>query len=362
MSLPNHGANPAHFVRALGASMKEDSIDFSVNTNPYGPPKKIADSWSTYFNKIEQYPEPSSLMLRKTIAKEEQLNIDNVLIGNGAAELIYLIANLYKGKQVLLIEPTFSEYGDACRAFSCPIRTIHLQKGTWKLKLDDIVAEFSKVDILFLCHPNNPTGVKYDTSQLVSLLQEAKAHHVTVVIDEAFYDFSTEPITLAPAIKTNPNLIILRSMTKMYSIPGIRLGYMLASEQLIERIRVFQHPWSVNSLAQQIGLLCVEDKNHARATAIMVKEERERLEQELQSIGYILSSSSVNYYLLTKDGLKKEMNDFLLYLVNNGIIPRHTYNFSGLDGAYVRLAVKSQTENDRLIEVLKGWQTICSSS
>ncbi len=356
MLLPNHGANPDQFVRAFGLKMKENSIDFSVNTNPFGFPQKIKEMWPNFLESIDKYPDPSCERLRTEIAIKENIATENILIGNGAAEIIFLLANVFREKKVLLVEPTFSEYRDACTVFKCEIYSVLLENKSWELDIERLLQALPLVDILFLCHPNNPTGVIYNKALLDVLLMEAAKLGVTVVIDEAFYDFSMEAITFVDSLAIYANLVIIRSLTKMYNIPGLRLGYVLASQQLIKQLKIFQPPWSVNQLAQEIGIVCVQDVEHVKKTATLVAEERIRIRSIVTDTGYEMSNSSVNFFLLSSVQMKTHTTEFISYLIERKIIPRHTNNFKGLDGKYVRLAIKQPEENNQLLDVLEGWK------
>ncbi|WP_096201009.1 threonine-phosphate decarboxylase CobD [Bacillus sp. FJAT-45350] len=359
MQLPKHGANPNQFVSALGMEMKEDSIDFSVNTNPLGFPTILKDTWEQYIENIDQYPDPNSEKLTKAIADHANVDSTQVLVGNGAAEIIFLIANHFRNKNVLIIEPTFTEYRDACEAFDCNVQSFTLNADDWTFNIGQLINQLENIDLLFLCHPNNPTGVTYERQKLELLFKQALSNNVTVVIDEAFYDFSTSNITVSNMLPSYENLLISRSLTKMYGIAGLRLGYLLANQEWIKNLKKLQQPWSINGLAQQAGLVCLDDKEHVKKTAKYIKNERTRLQFELEKIGYEVSNSQVNYYLLKEKGKNEDLQPLIQFLINHCIIPRHTYNFPVLNGRYIRLAVKTHEENNRLLSILKEWKLRC---
>ncbi|MGO4888241.1 threonine-phosphate decarboxylase CobD [Anaerobacillus sp. MEB173] len=357
MVLPNHGANPNHTIEALGLTVKQEIIDFSVNTNPYGSPAEIKEQWLDYFQNVESYPDPHVKELRQEISKTENISADHILVGNGAAELIFLIGNHFRQSRVLIVEPTFSEYRDACEAFGSHVESFLLsEENGWQIDVEKLVKEMKNKDLLFICHPNNPTGVVYQPSHWGYLFKKAEELGVVVIVDEAFYDFCMEDISVSEFVKEYANLIVLRSLTKMYAIAGIRLGYLLAHPSLIGQLRQLQHPWSVNGLAQKIGLVCLNASSHAKKSREKIAVERERLFPLIREQGFILSQSSTNYYLIREHGHKKDMKSLMTFLIEHGIIPRHTYNFKGLDGKYLRLAIKTETENNKLLDVLRGWK------
>lgn len=365
MLLPNHGANPEALLKALQMDVTNSHIDYSVNTNPFGLPKIIVEQWESYQELISLYPDPTCSQLKEKIASYNQVKKEQILVGNGAAELIFLLASHFQRKKVLIVEPTFSEYRDACHSFECTVDHVILSReNDWQLEVDQLIEKIrtNQYVALFLCHPNNPTGCMYHREDLLSIIREADHFGVTVIIDEAFYDFCTETITVAPYIKEFSNLVVLRSLTKMYSIAGVRLGYALMNEDFATKLASRQHPWNINGIAQAIGVTVFSDDSFAKDTATKIANERNRLFQQLTTIGYDVSPSVVNYYLLKETEKNVDLLPFMKYLIKNGIIPRHTYNFIGLDGKYLRLTIKEKEQNDQLLSVLKGWKETCSTS
>ncbi|WP_170885526.1 threonine-phosphate decarboxylase CobD [Bacillus alkalicellulosilyticus] len=358
MDLPLHGANPAHFLEALGLHGAENKIDFSVNTNPLGPPKFIEEEWSSFQRLVTHYPDPSSKRLKQKIASQNSIKSNQVIIGNGAAELIYLVTSLFQKKKVLLVEPTFSEYREASETFECQIESFFVQQSDgWLIDSEKLASRLQEVDLLFICNPNNPTGVMYKREVVTEIVAQAAMVGTTVVIDEAFYDFSIEQQSVATLVHTYSNCIIIRSLTKMYAIAGLRLGYAIASPSIIDALEKRQHPWNVNGLALVIGERCLLEYDFVRTTVQYVAKERKRCTEFLINEGYDISPSAVNYYLLKESGEEKDLQPFMTFLIERGIIPRHTYYFSSLDGKYLRLAVKTKEENDQLLSACKEWKS-----
>lgn len=355
MTLPLHGSNPQYVYEAFDLSLPDDVLDFSVNLNPFGSPQVLHDHWARWFHLIEDYPDPVGAEIRSLIAQEENLPMSSVLLGNGGAELITSLANMLAGKRVLIVQPTFSEYEKACRAHGCDVSFIHLTEGAWNLDISTITQQLPHTDALFLCHPNNPTGVVYAEDELRQLLDACEQHECLLIIDEAFYDFVKDAPTFACKVKRSRHLVIIRSLTKMYAIAGLRLGYVLADPTLIMNIQAFQSYWSVNALALEAGKVCIRDTSHVKLAQSYVLKERTRLFQHLNHLGYILSNSHVNYYLL-RDPVLEEQDRLMKWLLKRRIVPRHTYNFPGLDGRWLRLAIKTEAENDVVLEALGQWK------
>lgn len=358
MSWPKHGANPEHLISSLGKTLKENSIDFSVNTNPLGCPTFIKEDWPSFLGLVEHYPDPYGERLKEKIAEHNDVQVEQVLLGNGAAELIFLIGQLFQGERALIVEPTFIEYHDSCEAFGCEVQSLILkEEDGWQLHYERIESKLAEVDLVFLCHPNNPTGVVYEANLFTRLLERAEETKTMLVIDEAFYDFCEESHSLAEYTKTSKQLIVLRSMTKMYAIAGLRLGYLLAHKEVVAKLTRLLPHWNVNGLAQEIGFRCLQEDKFVARTKQTIAKEREKLTRVLTELGYYCSPSKVNYFLLRDPDASSD--ELLNYLLDEGIVSRHTHNFHGLNGNYLRLAIKLADENERLLAALKRWKQQC---
>ncbi|WP_085991581.1 threonine-phosphate decarboxylase CobD [Oceanobacillus senegalensis] len=359
MNWPEHGSNPQYTFKKMGFPMPDNYIDFSANINPMGPPKKLKQQWGAFIEKIAEYPDPYAYTLKKKIAQKANVESSSILIGNGASEIIHMIGQMLAFKKVLIIEPSFSEYEKACRVNGCQIEYFYLKEPTWEIEWRDLINKLSVVDAVFLCNPNNPTGIQYSYSTTIRLLEECKKRDVLFIIDEAFYDFSTNYESITSLVKESNQIVLLRSLTKIYSIPGLRLGYLIAHPSIIEKLSPYQPQWSINSVAMQAGEVCLEEDSFIHKTVGFIKEERARLFSFFDREGFNVSASSVNFYLLQDPS--KEALALFAYLLKRGLVPRHTYNFPGLDGKWLRFAIKSTEENSRLMEVLSEWKRLpCS--
>lgn len=355
MQWPSHGSNPRYLYESMNIPIPDDYIDFSANINPLGPPQNLERNWTDYYHRIHDYPDPYALSLKKQIAEKENINMGSILIGNGGAELITLIGRMLSRKNVLIIEPAFSEYEKACRSNDCQIFYHYKNERDWNLKIEELVGKIENVDAVFLCNPNNPTGVYDSYKEVLQLLEACKQRDVFLIVDEAFYDFLEDYRTITPLLKEYSNLIILRSMTKMYAIPGLRLGYSLAHSDVIEKLTAYQSHWSVNVLAMLAGEECLRDGAFIGQTREYIRIEREKLFAFFREERFDVSKALVNFYLL-RDPEVEEQLPFFEFLLRNGIVPRHTVNFPGLEGRWLRFAIKSTDENQRLMEVLREWR------
>ncbi|AZB42677.1 threonine-phosphate decarboxylase [Bacillus sp. FJAT-42376] len=352
MNLPHHGSNPKHVYNSLQLKAPQNILDFSVNTNPYGPPKFIHENWEGYSACIQDYPDPDAAELLKALSVKEKVPESFILAGNGAAELIFLLGQMLKGQDVLIIEPSFSEYRQALEVQGASIDSlVLLEENNWDLD-SRIFTMMEGKKAVFLCSPNNPTGKVYSRSILLDVIEQAEKAGTLVICDEAFYDFAENEPSVVSELHRYPNLIILRSVTKMYALAGLRLGYILAEPSIIGDLKKRQPHWSVNALAQVIGRVCAADAEHAQKTRLLIELERKRVMRELSLIGIRVYPSSTNFYLIAAP---KEEGLFR-FLLEKGITVRHTENFAGLNGNYLRIAVKLPEENDQLIQALKEWK------
>jgi len=354
LQLPSHGANPIALYKSMQLSMPDKWIDFSVNTNPYPFPAEEMPSRRKMLQWITEYPDPESYELKKLLAEKERVKPQQILIGNGASQCIYMIAQLFSGKRIAVLEPTFSEYRAAAKANGCEIVTvITSEEQNWKYDLDELTMVLKKVDALFLCHPNNPTGTVFLLEEMYTLLKTAEESGTYVIIDEAFYHFWIDSYSVLNWLEQFPKVVIVRSLTKMYHLAGVRVGYIVASEKIIWQLKKLLPPWSVNHVAQQISVRLLQMSSFFEITKQAIAEERKRVTSVFQKAGYYVSPSVVNFYLIREPQGKTEV--LLNEMLKEGLVPRHTYNFPQLSGKYLRLAVRTREENDRLIDFLAGW-------
>jgi len=351
--LPFHGSNPKALYEAYQMEKPELVIDFSVNINPLGSLPSLQTKWKDWQRLIYDYPDPEGSDLKKLIATKENLHKNNVLLGNGGAELIAVLANYFSKKRVGIVQPAFGEYERMAKAYECQLVHIVLPEEKWT-DLSPVFEKLPFLDAIFLTNPNNPTGITYDEKQLHRLKEQCKKHRCYLIIDEAFYDFTEGFTTSATNITTNEFVIILRSLTKMYAIAGLRLGYLLADHHLVQQLEKRLPYWNVNALALEVGKLCAKDDAYAHSTSSYIKKERERIFRRLKRLGYKFSKSEVNYYLLRHPKLKSQ-NPLIIYLLKHGLVSRHTENFRGLNGNWIRLAIKTKKENERLLQYLHSF-------
>ncbi|WP_152656890.1 threonine-phosphate decarboxylase CobD [Oceanobacillus sp. CFH 90083] len=354
MQLPEHGSNAHYVYGALNMIMPEKVIDFSVNINPLGAPGVLQEKWGGWFTAINDYPDPHVSALMAELAAQENIPASHLLAGNGAAEVIALVARYLAGSKIAVIHPAFSEYAAACRNEGCEVVEMVLAAPEWNLEVPALADKLQEVKAVFLCNPNNPTGVHYSPEKVEILMEICKKTDTLCIIDEAFYDFLPEPVTYIETVLHQEHILIIRSLTKMYSIAGLRLGFLAGSPALLQEIGRTKPHWSVNALAMKAGVACLQDRSHAAKTRMFMEAERMAIFQELKKLGFEHSSSQLNFYLLRDTALTTQEKLFR-YLLKQGLVLRHTENFPGIEGQWLRVAVKQPEANKKLLEALAVW-------
>jgi threonine-phosphate decarboxylase len=354
-----HGGNIYRFIEEQNIEMNS-VIDFSASINPLGVPKTVVKKIKESIKYLPHYPDPDAKELTKTIAGHFDIDPSSILCGNGSTELIYLVVRALRPRRVLIPMPTFSEYERACRTtgHKLKITSYKLKKeNNFDINPDEFISLLATqhsslpIDMAFLCNPNNPTGRLIKKEDVLKIAKAAKEYKCYFVIDEAFIDFVPEE-SVIKEVQNNPYLIVLRSMTKFYALSGLRIGYGIFPENILDAIKRHKEPWTVNTLAQVAGITAIKDREYIDQTFMVIKREKKRLEEGFKSIGITYFPSDANFYLLRH----KKAHEIALNLKKASIVVRDCSNFKGLDSSYIRIAVKSQKENERL---LKGVIKIC---
>ena len=328
-------------------------LDFSSNMNPIGPPPSVRQQILRYADEIAAYPDPAVRELRVKLADRHRIPEASILVGNGAAELIDLAVRALNPRVTGLARPSFAEYEEAVRRIGGRITDIplHAEHG-YALQERDLASAAATADLLLLGHPNNPTGRLAPLSAIRGLLAEGKR----ILLDEAFIDFSPdeERLSLIREAAHDSNLLVIRSMTKFYAIPGIRLGYIVAHPDRIAEMRGLQVPWSVNSLAQLIGMAVLEEREYAANTVRWLQLERGWLIAELERLGLKVVPGEANYLLFSIPPASGHTAQTLQHAMGmRGILLRDASRFPGLDRSCCRMAVKQRADNERFLDALR---------
>ncbi|MDD4346679.1 MAG: pyridoxal phosphate-dependent class II aminotransferase [Desulfitobacteriaceae bacterium] len=359
-----HGGN---LRRARELYGQDSFLDLSANINPFGPPESVWDKIRETLPQIVNYPDPESKQLRSELASVYQLPVNKIMVGNGAGELLFTLLQSLKPKKVAIPTPSFSEYEQAARAASAEIFYIPLGAQGWSglspVNTTEERAIFRDIwqqhlngcDLLFICSPHNPTGSLISKEHFQLLLEISRGINCHIIFDESFFDFLPEETRWSARLdlEFNPQLIVLYSMTKFYSLPGLRLGACFASSDVISHSRLFRDPWSVNVLAEQAGIAALQDKNFPALVRRKLNESKKFFTVNLKQSTYKslkVLPGSANFVLV--ELLDHCSGEFVKALANHGILVRDCANFKGLQGSYIRIAIKDISSMKHLLNAL----------
>jgi len=351
--MQSHGGNVSEISKKYGIG-EHQIIDFSSNINPLGFPAAVHTVLKKEVDEIIHYPDTDSSELRDAIARYHGISQKNILIGNGSTELIYLIPRAFKPTRALIPLPTFSDYQRSLLSAGGQVHYLTLREHNhFRIKSDEVIALLPTVDIVWLCNPNNPTGTLLARGEIRKLITRADREGVMVVVDEAFMDFAGQASVIAET-KRRENLIIIKSLTKLFGIPGLRVGYLVAHPRLIDILKGYKEPWTVNVFAQKVGIACLKDKRFRARTKKFIDQEKRYLFNALSGCkGLKPYPSSANFLLVKLE--RQGLSSGTLYekLAQQGILVRDCRSFDGLGDRFIRVAVKKRKENMILVNALK---------
>ena len=342
--IQEHGGNIYEY-----AVNHADIIDFSANINPLGVPDGIKKAVESSINQLNRYPDPNCTELTKKISLYENVAEGNIVCGNGAADLIYRIVHAFRPQNALIFAPTFGEYKKALMECGCNVREYILhEERNFSPDTDMLESLTADTDIAFLCSPNNPTGQLIPPALLADISEKCLKNDIILVCDECFLGFAENSDIYSLRNFINSNCIILKAFTKLFAVPGLRIGYAVCgSPAAVESIRKSGQHWSVSVVAQNAGIAALNETEFVKQTVEFVKNEREFLCTELCRQVTEIFPSSVNYILL------KSIYDLEDRLLKENILIRNCSNYSGLDECFYRIAVRTHEENLKLISALK---------
>lgn len=344
-----------HGGRHYAKNIKGDIIDFSTNVNPLGTSKKVVSVIKQNINLISAYPDPDSKEFKKAVSDYLYIDQECVVVGNGANELIHLFADMFvkKDDKVVIPIPTFFEYEFACDKNSARISYVDLDNLV--LNSDFVLEAMDKeTKALFICNPNNPTGLLTDRDHIGKILDEAYNNNILVMLDECFMEFIDEPErnSFVNAVNEYDNLVVLRTLTKAFGLAGLRAGYCLANRKLAQLLNKVKVPWSVNALAQKAAVAALQDKEHLQKTRKLVKREKQYLQSNIAKIKkFTPLKSDTNFFLIKLNGI--DSLSLKERLLKRRILVRDCSTFTGMGTDYVRISTQRRRENTMLINALK---------
>ena len=354
-----HGGNLWEVMRQHGFS-KDQILDFSVDVNPFGFPQRLPSIIRDHLDDLRYYPDPCAQALREAIASYHQVPTDAVLPGNGAAELIGLAVQLRQPKKALVVVPAFGEYEWALEQIGATCVRVETREAS-DFQLDDNQDDwqqlFADVEMVFVCNPNNPTGAVAPRGQVLRLAHRCRDIGALLVVDEAFVDFVEHPDALSVLHDAIPmgHVVVLRSLTKCFAIPGLRLGYAVACASLIEELRALQQPWPINTFAAAVGVQLFKETAYMAQSRRAIAQLRDEFQQLLSTVPWLQPfPSATNFVLckLTSPGITA--SPLADRLARQGLLIRTCDSFTGLEpGRFIRLAVRCHADNHRLIGALR---------
>jgi threonine-phosphate decarboxylase len=355
MKTVEHGGNLKKFAKRFQIAEK-DILDFSSNITPLGLPESVRKLYPELADRLTSYPDPSSQELRSEIVRQYALFPENILAGNGSMDLLALVVRALAPKRALLVEPCFQEYRRLLHLQGAQVQSVSLKEGNQFLfPYKEIFAGLQNMDLVILCHPNNPTGTALRREELMELLSECRRRNIFVIVDEAFADWNPE-LSVAKEIKDNSYFAVVRSLTKFYSLAGIRAGYAVGSRRLIETLAGHQDPWSMNAVAQALSVAALRDKEFKDESLAWFQEESTWFLQAFQSLdGLKIYPSLANFFLMKITLPQMSAETLFEFCGEKGIYVRPLRDFPGLGAPYFRVGLRKRDDNQKLLQTLQQW-------
>lgn len=352
----SHGGNVYAAARESGRSLRR-LLDFSASVNPLGPSPRAVRAIRSGLVSMLHYPDPDCVQLREALAKRYGLTAECFLLGNGSSELIQLLPDALSIRRALVIGPTFSEYARAVLLQGGQVSRLDAERaGRYQPPMRETLAALHAardgVDAVFVCNPNSPTGQAVSNGELREVVQTAGRHGIWVVLDEAFVDYCEER-SLLREVAQHSHLIVLRSFTKFYALPGLRIGYLAGAPEIVRRIRDRQVPWSVNALAQAAALASLSDIRYARRSLAFMRTERPALTKQLGQLPDVTVHPSAANFLMVELPCGMTASALTGALRRDGILIRDCSRVPGLTEQTVRIAVRTSRENRRLVAAFR---------
>ncbi len=353
-----HGGNIYEIEEKYNIPQNE-LIDYSANINPLGVPLALKQHIIKNIDTLINYPDPDYRELKTAIAKFHQLQIEDILLGNGAAEVLHAFIRTLKPQNALILQPSFSEYERALELVGTEVMEVYLkEENEFEVDVEAVMRQAEKgVDLIILCNPNNPTGRLIPRPQMIELLDFCEKRGIFLMVDEAFMDFADEEnrLTLLQDYRNYQRLFVVRAFTKFFGVPGLRLGFgVTGNKEVIQALKRGSLPWHINSFAAGFGIVLKESNGYISDTYEWLRQEKEIFLQTLQQLKSLkVFKPDGNFILikLTTDGINT--TDLKEKMLEHKILIRECKSFKGLDERFFRVAIKDGATNRYFIEALK---------
>ncbi len=353
-----HGARVKEYAERFGLR-EEDLIDFSSNVNPLPPPAEVRGLYVQAFQTLGRYPDDRYTELREaaadflTASLKGRIHPDNIIPGNGVLEILRLALEVFlsRGDLVIVPAPTFGEYERQARLLGVKVLFQSLPT-TFSLSKK----ELANVKVVFLCNPNNPTGELYSRARVERLAYACAQAGSFLIVDEAFMELSCPEASVADLVASSDNFLVLRSLTKCFALPGLRLGYGVGGKTLISVLDKARLPWNVNSVASSLGsYLLRQGRGFLAESRRFIQAERQWLAQRLMELGLEVRPSATNFLLADIRSTGLTAPELVFKAAGRGVLLRDASSFRGLDEWHIRVAVRTRKDNQKLLEVLRGF-------
>lgn len=325
-------------------------LDFSVNTNPLGMPDLVKEALHQAVEEAENYPDIRAQALSAAVTEQLQVRKEQLVFGNGASELFHAVLHAIKPSKILIPVPSFLGYEEAAKAIDCEVIFYEMKKEENFCLTDRILDVLDEnISLVFLANPNNPVGNLVEPELIFQIAEKCRQCDITLVLDECFMELTGKEQTYSflKRLDEFPNVVVIRAFTKLYAIPGVRLGYLVCEQNLAEKIRLQLPEWNLSVFAQRAGVAAIKEQEYIVRAVVCIQTQRQFLLEELQAAGCSVFDSDADYLLFYS-----EMPLYELFL-QRGILIRDCSNFRGLQRGYYRIAVKSEEQNRMFAEVLR---------
>ena len=357
-----HGGNIYEARRRQNGG--ETLLDFSANINPLGLSDRVREAILEALPHVVHYPDAKAVAIKAAISGRYGLDAEYAVPGNGAAELLYVLCQMARPSRVLVTAPSFSEYEKAARAAGAEVEYYYLSPvDDFRINVSEYAEHIPRGGLVFLCNPNNPTGKILSRQEVETIVSAAAEREALCLVDESFLDFlpDEETYSVRTLLDKYPELIILRSLTKFYAIPGLRLGFLWANQKVRDMLSKGRDPWNVNTLAQAAGVAALADESYRSASIQTVTEARRQFFDALNTLpGLKPFPSCANFMLADISGTGYRAGDLRKAMLANKVLIRDCSNFPGLSADYIRLAVRSPRENQMVVEAFRS--ILCKGS
>jgi len=348
--MTKHGGDVYAFRKKTGLS---EFTDFSANISPLGIPESVKKAYINSLDGLVYYPDPANRKLTEAISEFHGISAEHAVCGNGGADIIYRTVRAVSPRSAVIPVPSFSEYRDALEEYGCSV-TEYILPYPFEINDDFIkMLDGSNFDMTVICNPSNPTGLSVRSDILRKICEVTLKKNIVLMLDECFLDMAgndADTHSLIPELYRYKNTVVVKSLTKMFAIPGLRVGYgIFADTELAEKTRNTGQPWSVSVPASEAGAAALRDTEYRRRFVDFTVSEREYLYCKLKELGFEVWKPSADFVFFRTQGIK----NVPVKLEKYGICIRSCSNYTGLDEEYCRVCVRTREENDYLLKCLR---------